>query len=225
MSNETFMLTNADMNAVVLKDAGYINGRGAKLYIEGNYRLAVEYYRLAAAMGDMNAVSNLGYCYLYGRDIEQNTSLAIAYFKTAAENGVIDAMYKLGDIYSSDKWNVKDVELSLYYYNTAFSRVVGGEWESNSIVYCEGLQYYPSLCYALGREMSRGGRMNTDIVMAYQLLKHAEKGYRNEIDNGAVMYESSYEGVKKLLADSQFDGIRGEYDAYFAGEDYYEETE
>jgi TPR repeat protein len=176
-------------------------------------------------MGDMNAVSNLGYCYLYGRDIEQNTSLAIAYFKTAAENGVIDAMYKLGDIYSSDKWNVKDVELSLYYYNTAFSRVVGGEWESNSIVYCEGLQYYPSLCYALGREMSRGGRMNTDIVIAYQLLKHAEKGYRKEIDNGAVMYESSYEGVKKLLADSQFDGIRREYDAYFAGEDYDEEAE
>ena len=219
------MLTNADMNAVVLKDAGYINSRGAKLYVEGNYRLAVEYYRLAAAMGDMNAVSNLGYCYLYGRDIEQNTSLAIAYFKTAAENGVIDAMYKLGDIYSSDKWNVKDVELSLYYYNIAFSRVVGGEWESNSIVYCEGLQYYPSLCYALGREMSRGGRMNTDIVMAYQLLKHAEKGYCNEISNGAVMYESSYEGVKELLADSQFDSIRGEYDAYFAGEDYDEETE
>ena len=113
MSNETFMLTNADMNAVVLKDASYINRRGAKLYVEGNYRFAVEYYRLAAAMGDMNAVSNLGYCYLYGRDIEQNTSLAIAYFRTAAENGVIDAMYKLGDIYSSDKWNVKDVELSL----------------------------------------------------------------------------------------------------------------
>lgn len=51
MSNETFVLTNADMNAVVLKDAGYINRRGAKLYVEGNYRFAVEYYRLAAAMG------------------------------------------------------------------------------------------------------------------------------------------------------------------------------
>lgn len=226
MSNETFVLTNADMNAVVLKDAGYINRRGAKLYVEGNYRFAVEYYRLAAAMGDMNAVSNLGYCYLYGRDIEQNTSLAIAYFKTAAENGVIDAIYKLGDIYSSDKWNVKDVELSLYYYNIALFHLLGeGEWDVESIVYCEGFQRYPSLCYALGREMSRGGRMNTDIVMAYQLLKHAEKGYRKEIDNGAVMYESSYEGVKELLADSQFDGIRKEYDAYFAGEDYDEETE
>lgn len=219
------MLTNADMNAVVLKDAGYINRRGAKLYVEGNYRFAVEYYRLAA-MGDMNAVSNLGYCYLYGRDIEQNTSLAIAYFKTAAENGVIDAMYKLGDIYSSDKWNVKDVELSLYYYNIALFHLLGeGEWDVESIVYCEEFQRYPSLCYALGREMSRGGRMNTDIVIAYQLLKHAEKGYRKEIDNGAVMYESSYEGVKELLADSQFDGIRKKYDAYFAGEDYDEETE
>lgn len=222
MNNETFVLTNADMNAVALKDAGYINRRGAKLYVEGNYRFAVEYYRLAAAMGDMNAVSNLGYCYLYGRDIEQNASL----FKTAAENGVIDAMYKLGDIYSSDKWNMKDVELSLYYYKIALVHLLGeDEWDAESIVYCEGFRRYPSLCYALGREMSRGDRMNTDIVMAYQLLKHAEKGYRKEIDNGAVMYESSYEGVKVLLADSQFDGIRKEYDAYFAGEDYDEETE
>ena len=67
--------------------------------------------------------------------------------------------------------------------------------------------------------------MHTDIVIAYQLLKHAEKGYRKEIDNGAVMYESSYEGVKELLADSQFDGIWKEHDAHFAGEDYDEETE
>lgn len=223
MDNETFALTQADFNAVDLKDAGYINNRGAKLYRNGNYSSAVEYYRLAAAMGNMDAVSNLGYCYLYGRDIEQNTSLAIAYFKVAAEQGNVDAAYKLGDIYSSDKWNVKDIDLSLYYYNAAAKLLIDEDWDTESLVYCTDLQHYPSLCFALGREMSEGGRMLTDIRAAYQFLKHAEIGYRTEIDNGAEMYEDAYEGVQVFLADPQFDKIREESDAYFAGVDFDEE--
>lgn len=217
MDNETFTLTQADINAVNLKNARYINNKGAKLYRDGNYKTAVEYYRLAAAMGNMDAVANLGYCYLYGRDIEQNTSLAIAYFKIAAEQGNVDAAYKLGDIYSSDKWNVKDTDLSLYYYNEAFNFVINEDRDTESIVYCTDLQRYPSLCYALGRELSESGRMLTDIRAAYQLLKHAEIGYQTEINNGAKMYENAYEGVKELLKDSQFDKIREEYDSCFTG--------
>lgn len=87
------------MNAVSLEDSNYINGKGAKLYCGGRYKSAVEYYRLAAAMGNVQATANLGYCYLYGRDIEPNLSLAIAYFKIASVNDNIDAAYKLGDIY------------------------------------------------------------------------------------------------------------------------------
>lgn len=165
----------------------------------------------------MDAAANLGYCYLYGRDIEQNTSLAIAYFKIAAEQGNVDAAYKLGDIYSSDKWNVKDTDLSLYYYNEAFNFVINEDRDTESIVYCTDLQRYPSLCYALGRELSESGRMLTDIRAAYQLLKHAEIGYQTEINNGAKMYENAYEGVKELLKDSQFDKIREEYDSCFTG--------
>lgn len=215
MDNIIFTLTQADINAANLKDAEYINNRGAKLYRNGDYSSAVEYYRLAAAMGNMDAVSNLGYCYLYGREIEQNTSLAIAYFKIAAERGIVDAAYKLGDIYSSDKWNLKDIDLSLYYYNAAAKLVINDYWDTESIVYCTDLQRYPSLSFALGREMAEGGRMLTDLRVAYQFLKHAEIGYRTEIDNGAKMYENAYEGVQVFLADPQFDKIREESEAYF----------
>lgn len=97
-------LTAADMAAISKGDSDYINGKGAKHYSDEEYKLAVEYYHIGASMGNVDSISNLGYCYLYGRDIEQNISLAMAYFKVAADRKSADAAYKLGDIYGSDKW-------------------------------------------------------------------------------------------------------------------------
>ena len=92
-------LTPTDMAAIKEGVMGYLTNKGASLYNENTYYKSVEYYRLAAAMGEIHSISNLGYCYLYGRDIEANTSLAIAYFTIAAQKGDIDANYKLGDIW------------------------------------------------------------------------------------------------------------------------------
>lgn len=221
---DNLTLTNTDLRAIELGDAGYINNKGASLYAPETYAKAVEYYRLAAAMGDAHAISNLGYCYLYGRDIEQNTSLAIAYFTLAALREDVDAAYKLGDIYSRDKWVEKDTELSVYYYRMAASRVIRRDWQDGfSILYCEALGRYPSLCYALGRELSRGGAMCTDLSCAYQFLKHAEVGYRRELANGAEFYRESYEGVLRLLADEQFNDVREQIDEAFDDEDYDDE--
>ena len=135
MSDEILALTSADMNAVSLRDSNYINNKGANLYCNGIYKSAVEYYRLAAAMGNIQAISNLGYCYLYGRDIESNLSLAIAYFKIASMNQNIDAAYKLGDIYGSEKWGLKDIEMSVYYYRMAVSFILDDDWENVTIAF------------------------------------------------------------------------------------------
>lgn len=213
MKNTMFNLTNADLQAIDLMDSDYLNNKGAKQYISKNYTESVEYYRLAASMGNVNAISNLGYCYLYGRDIEANLPLAIAYFKIAARNKNIDAAYKLGDIYSSDKWGVLDKELSIYYYKMAANFIINSNWETGeNIIWFHELESYPSLCFALGRELSDGGYMPTNLDSAYQFLKKAEIGYKNEISNGNNMYEKSYNNVIKLLADKQFDDIREKYD-------------
>ncbi len=220
MNDNKFFLTETDNNAVSLSDSNYINNKGANLYRPDTYMEAVEYYRLAAAMGNVYSISNLGYCYLYGRGIEANLSLALAYFRVAANKGDVDAAYKLGDVYGNDKWGIKDREMSIYYYRMAASFVIGTEWENGYVVaYCTELQKYPSLCYALGRELSLGGDMCTDIDCAYQFLKHAEKGYKTKLANGNEMYASSYQGVIKLIADSQFDDIREQYDELFDDDD------
>lgn len=213
MSEEKIILSETDKLAIDRKDAIYLVNKGAKLYQQQKYKQSVEYYRLAASLGEIHAISNLGYCYLYGRYIEANTDLAIAYFKIAAENKDVDAAYKLGDIYSQDKWRVKDIEKSIYYYSLAASILIGREYEGGrSIMYCTQLEDYPSLCFALGREMSKGGNMNTDIEMAYQFLLHAKEGYQKCIKNGDTMYVESYNAVLKLLSSEQFKDISLEDD-------------
>lgn len=213
MNNTKFILTETDKNALILGDSDYINNKGAKLYCNEDYKDAVEYYRLAAAMGNITAISNLGYCYFYGRDIEANLPLALSYFRIAALNRNADAAYKLGDIYSSEKWDVKDKEMSVYYYRMATSYIIGSEWEHEyTVAHCTNLQKYPSLCYALGRELSPGGDMATDIRLAYHFLKHAEAGYKTALNNGQKMYKSSYNGVLELLSSSQFDDIKKAFD-------------
>jgi len=220
MQEKKFELTQTDLNAIRHNDSNYINQKGAKYYADGNYANAVEYYRVASAMGDVTATSNLGYCYLYGRDIEANLSLALAYFDIAASKQSIDACYKLGDIYGSDKWGIKDKEMSVYYYRMAASFLICDEWDiPNSVAYTESLQDYPSLCFALGRELMPGGDMSTNLDQAYQFLKHAEIGYKRELANGASFYEKTYVGVQECLQNKIFDDIRYKYDVIFDEDD------
>lgn len=214
-------LTATDMTAIREGTEEYLTNKGANLYTEETYYQAVEYYRLAATMGEVQAISNLGYCYLYGRDIEANTSLAIAYFVIAANNKNIDAAYKLGDIYSSDKWGVKDKELSNYYYTYAASLIIGEGWKHGEpIFWCDELEEYPSLCYAIARETFIDGSMPTDLKISYQFLKFAEIGYKSAIENGNLMYEKAYDSVLKLLQDEKYNRIRNEYDIIFSKDDY-----
>ena len=214
-----FNLTATDMVAIRDGANGYLTNKGAKLYKEDTYYQSVEYYRLAAAMGEVQSISNLGYCYLYGRDIEQNTSVAIAYFTIAANRENVDAAYKLGDIYGSDKWGVKDKELSLYYYNLAADYLIEADWrEGYTVAWEERLNRYPSLCFALARETFPGGDMNTDIKISYEFLKHAEYGYDEAIKNGDDFYEAPRQAVLDMLECSEYDGIREEIDKIFVEE-------
>lgn len=213
-------LTTTDMAAIREGAMGYLTSKGANLYKEDTYYQSVEYYRLAAAMGEVQSISNLGYCYLYGRDIKPNTSIAIGYFTIAANKGNIDAAYKLGDIYSSDKWGVKDKELSNYYYNIAADYIIDTNWRrGGTITWATQLQDFPSLCYALARETFIDGSMPTDLRISYQFLKHAEIGYKMALVNGDKMYEESYEGVLKLLKNKNYDIVREEIDNLFSNED------
>ena len=50
------------------QDKIYLN-EGADAYQRGDYETAIRLYKKSADMGNITALSNLGYCYYYGRSI------------------------------------------------------------------------------------------------------------------------------------------------------------
>lgn len=224
---EEFKLSETDYRAINLNDGNHFTNKGANLYNEDTFYKSVEYYRLGAALGEIHAISDLGYCYLYGRDIEQNTSIAIAYFMIAGNKGDIDALYKLGDIYGNDKWGVKDIELSIYYYNKA-AEILLSDNNAPGIVHRSDLQRFPSLCFALGREFSIDGHMPCDLDLSYQFLKHAEYGYKTALNNGDTFYKDVYNNLLEFIDRDCYDNIREHYNDEFYelyDSDVYEEDE
>lgn len=210
--NENFRLSAADMKAVTLNDYNYLNAKGARLYGQERYSEAIEYYHLAAALGSINAVSNLGYCYLYGRSCDKNLSLALAYFERAANEDCVDAAYKLGNIYETDKWGMRDEELAVYWFRRAACLVLDIDWnDPDDMLWSDAINNFPSLCFALGRNLIPGGIMPVNIDLAYRFLIHAETGYMRELTNGYNMYQDAYNSVRQLLDDPVFDDARKKF--------------
>ena len=203
-------LSDADFVAIRGKDSDFLLNKGADKYGD-DYEESIEYYRLSAAMGNPQAISNLGYCYLYGRSIEPNVSLALAYFTIAGDLGVIDALYKLGNIYSSDEFVDKDEELEKYYYEKAVDALLDSYADYED---------FPSLSLAVGKETMEDGLFDTDLDRAYFLLKCAEKGFKKYIDNGDDFYEDHYAETLDLLEDKQFDDeIKDNYNQIYENEE------
>ena len=75
--------------------------KGAEAYRQGDYSTAVRYYKRAAARGDSVALSNLGYCYYYGRSVAQDKEKARQFWEQAAAYGDVAAIYKLGDMHQN----------------------------------------------------------------------------------------------------------------------------
>ena len=202
-----FQLTQTDKQALYNDDAEYFTDKGARAYSREEYREAVEYYRIAATLGETQAIANLGYCYLYGRAIERNIDLAIAYFEIAASMGNIDALYKLGSIFQSDKWGYKDNERAIFYFQNAIFEVLGSkEYDVDDIKNEDFLLNYPSLCLTLGQAHMKDGILQTNLKIAYVFLEKAKEGYEEALDNNMKMYEGAYHRTLELLNDPEFLG-------------------
>ena len=187
----SIQLTKVDEAALRDGDSVYLNGRGADAYYKADYETALEYYRLAAAMGNVESVSNLGYCYMYGRGVEKNMGLAVAYFRLAAERGNPDALYKLGSIYRRGADGVEaDGQLGVYYYQRALDVIAGQPGADGTL--------YPSLMLALAKEHLPDGLLEVDLNLAWQFLELARQGYESEIAGGAEFYKGALSEVKRM---------------------------
>ena len=89
---------NEDEFEELTEDEIYLN-KGADAYQAGDYETAIRLYQKSADMGNITALSNLGYCYYYGRSIPVDKTKAKECWEKAAIFGDIPSVYKLGDMY------------------------------------------------------------------------------------------------------------------------------
>ena len=195
-----FHFTNVDFNNLETGDSDEILNKGANSYTVGDYKNAFPYYLASALMGNDQAISNLGYCFMYGRSVEKNFDLALACFRIAAQKHNIDACYKLATIYRYDE-NYKDLETAKQYFISAFQYIV------------DNSEYirYGSLCYNVAKEKISGEIFEKDVNGAYLLLLLAKRSYEADLEEGFMPHEKQYLAVKNLLEDRMFDFAKKNY--------------
>lgn len=132
MNNTDELLRAAAEAAAERGDSDTVLDIGAEYYngsdrVRQDFAKAVAYYRIAAKMGNVIAMSNLGYCYLYGRSVAPDAKKALYCFEKAAAAGDINATYKLGDFYLYGTAGFpKDKARATEYYFRALGMVEDG---------------------------------------------------------------------------------------------------
>ena len=135
-------MTMAENRRELTQDEMDLN-TGAMAYQQGDYKTAITYYTKAAEAGNVIALSNLGYCYYYGRSIPVDKVKAKECWERASIFGDIAAVYKLGDMYRND-----DLKKNIAYSHALYRRAFEMALESEDIYVCPDaylrmLRYYP----------------------------------------------------------------------------------
>lgn len=88
---------SGDVDAQYQLGVRYYDGIGVNM----NWKLAADYFSLAADQGDPISQYNLGWMFHSGHGVELDYEKAAKYFLLAAEQGLVRAQFRLGLIYSS----------------------------------------------------------------------------------------------------------------------------
>lgn len=191
-------LTKMDLKAVEDNNSIYLLDKGSNCLNVDNFKDGIEYYRLSATLGNDIAMSNLGYLYLYGKEVEKNEELAYAYFMNASKKDNVEAIIKLGEFYKKGIVVDKDMELCLYYFSKAIELIKGKE---------ELELAYPEVYLTVGREHMNGGKLEHNSLIAFDYILTARDGYDAMIDNGEDVDAKTLKEIEKLIDNKEFDEI------------------
>lgn len=155
------------------------------VFIERNFKKAVELYNFAAESDDadivVRALCNLGYCYYYGRDVSVDYGKAFNYF---LQGSIIyndpNCLYKLGDMYRLGNFVGKNEKIAFELYKQAYDNC----YDDNECIV--------DICKRLGEFFLYGTATERNLVEAIKLLSKAE----------SYAYEKIYKRdafVKELL--------------------------
>jgi TPR repeat protein len=123
------------------------------LFEEGEYKEALERYRILAQGGSVNAQLRIGWMYHAGRGVDQDLDEAYRWYQKAADANSPAGQFYLGTLYRTQKQ-----------YQQAI------EWVEKS-----ALQGYPPAMYRLGKMYDWGEGIAADKDKAYRYFEQAAK--------------------------------------------------
>lgn len=183
---------NAD--SLVNLGAAYYNGTDG---LKQDFNIAFKYYNLAAKMGNIIALSNLGYCYMYGRGVPKDMDMAFSCFQKAADGGDVNATYKIGDFYMWGKNAVEvDKQKAVEYYVKAYKMATDEARTDNFDLF-----NFPDVCIRLADCYFYGTGKEQDYEKALNLYMTATSFFDLRIELGDEfsddLYARAVSGVQK----------------------------
>lgn len=204
-------LTKADKTAIQNGDSNYLLNKGVHYYHQQDFEVALEYYHLAAAMGNGKAIGNIGNCYMAGEGVPAEADIAFSYYRIAMDLGDVDSFYHMGKIYCDGNGVEKDTELGVYYYESALAELLENETLQDHFE-------HPALFYELALQKLSDGELRSNLSTSYKYLLVANMGYTLALKNGAYYLESDFEKVKDKMTDTVYDDVRSSVKKQFKEE-------
>lgn len=163
---------------------------GEELFSDGEIQDAIEYYRLSAAMGNVNAINKIGMCYFEGKGVKRDFSISRAYFKLGVTKGDVNSLYRLGDFYMDGLGVERDERKAVEYYVESY----------NIIKSSDDIEKYPELLYRLAKVFMEGKLLEQNLSTAYQFFCVALEEFRTKVErNGDEQAYRYIKSIKKYL--------------------------
>ena len=169
--------------------------KGAAAYKQGDYAQAIQLYQEAAALGNTTAMSNLGYCCYYGRDIPVDKEKARQYWEAASVWGDVNAIYKLGDMHLNGDI-ARDEEMAWIYYRRAYMLA------RKSI----NPDYYPDICL----RMLKYGQNKLSIRDRVSMGQMAVEAFGKRLAQGDKFSQKLQQEAQELLKEAmaEYESLR-----------------
>ncbi len=92
---------------------------GDKYYQDGDYKLALQWYRKAADLGDSGAQHKIGVIYAQGKGVHQDDQIAVEWFKVSAEQANALGQNNLGFMYENGRGVPQNHQEAIKWYRKA----------------------------------------------------------------------------------------------------------
>lgn len=171
----TIAAEDDEMSGYEVLGALYLHGWG----VEQNTQLALENYKMAAALGDETAMSQMGYIFQGNEGGEQNPEQAFYWCNEAAKKNSDIGMYNLGCCYKNGFGVEADVEKAAEWFKKAAD---AGYVDAM----CELGGYYQEVL------------VDNEKAKAWY-LKAAEAGYAEAQNKLAVLYADTFNDYKEAI--------------------------